>query len=156
MSQKETQNENSQKSVTLSQNPRSSQVEIVGLYPSGQVTVSMSAPVDISVPLDSQVTVSQDRVTFQFNDSQGSCAASQVLSQAQKTLEENVSSQASVLTQEASSQAAVPTVSQFSQTSPSLSQEIAQSQKLDRSQKTILQLEAVTESATRTSSQNRS
>ena len=139
MSQKETQNENSQKSVTLSQNPRSSQVEIVGLYPSGQVTVSMSAPVDISVPLDSQVTVSQgqsqDRVTFQFNDSQGSCAASQVLSQAQKTLEENVSSQASVLTQEASSQAAVPTVSQFSQTSPSLSQEIAQSQKLDRSQK---------------------
>lgn len=139
MSQKETQKENSQKSVTLSQNPRSSQVEIVGLYPSGQVTVSMSAPVDISVPLDSQVTVSQgqsqDRVTFQFNDSQGSCAASQVLSQAQKTLEENVSSQASVLTQEASSQAAVPTVSQFSQTSPSLSQEIAQSQKLDRSQK---------------------
>ena len=104
MSQKVTQKENSQKSVTLSQNPRSSQVEIAlsqaSQYEvsvsaaSGQVTVSSTGPA--TVALHGQVIVSQgqsqDRVTFKVNGSQGSCVASQT----QIAPQENVSSQASV------------------------------------------------------------
>ena len=158
MSQNETQKENSQKSVTLSQNGRSSQVEIAlsqaSQYEvsvsaaSGQVTVLSSGPANVAV--HGQVIVSQgqsqDRVTFKVNGSQGSFVASQ----AQVAPQENVS------TQDSSSQAAVPTLSQFSQTSPSLSQGLAQSQKQSQyaEKENIQKLETIPESVSRTSSQN--
>ena len=97
--------------IALSQ---ASQYEVSVSAASGQVTVLSSGPANVAV--HGQVIVSQgqsqDRVTFKVNGSQGSFVASQ----AQVAPQENVS------TQDSSSQAAVPTLSQFSQTSPSLSQ----------------------------------
>ena len=103
MSQKETQKENSQKAVTLSQNPRSSQVEIALTQASqyevsvsaasGQVTVSSSGPANVAV--HGQVIVSQGQFQNQIAP------------------QENVSSQASVSTQDTSPRARGLTQSQM-------------------------------------------
>ena len=73
-----------------------------------------------------------------------------VASQAQVAPQENVS------TQDSSSQAVVPTLSQFSQTSPSLSQGLAQSQKQSQcaEKENIQKLETIPESVAKFSSQN--